>query len=453
MRLFLSHSSRQKPLVRELLHYLPDFMLPWLDEKQLLVGDAVTTSLKTAIQADSDLVILFVDRDAARSEWVSKELSWALEREKVLGRPFILPIVLDPAAWDQLEPAVFRDRKHLDCKDFEAESIRNLATSLTSQVFQMMVRIISAPAPAAAARDSLALVDDADQILMGISSDIHRFLRPYQRQNPLPITDLFARLRERDDLRSYVDDQLVRLLGRLRKRGLLAGLVVEGRHIFVAEEHMTWKTKVFQAEKLRIARVAASMVPVGATIALDAGSTTLEVVRQLIQSIRMEELTGITIVTNSLSHANEVMAAASEMGLEDGNPLIRLFVAGGRVKPSTMAIVDELAHDSTAPSHLAALLTKLGGADLAFVGTNGVAWPDGFTTEDPRHADLKHVLLTHARRPIILTDPSKFGVRQGAVFARFSDPIELVTVPDQANAVYAEYIERLAGTAVKVLLA
>jgi hypothetical protein len=45
MRIFLSHSSRQKPLVREMKRYLPDHINAWIDEKDLLVGGKSRSSM------------------------------------------------------------------------------------------------------------------------------------------------------------------------------------------------------------------------------------------------------------------------------------------------------------------------------------------------------------------------------------------------------------------------
>jgi hypothetical protein len=39
MQIFLSHSSRQKPLVREVMRNLPEYLGLWIDEQKLLFGD------------------------------------------------------------------------------------------------------------------------------------------------------------------------------------------------------------------------------------------------------------------------------------------------------------------------------------------------------------------------------------------------------------------------------
>src|SRR5579864_8126739 len=96
MRVFFSHSSKHKPLVREVIHYLPDHVRPWIDEKELLIGEPIGRSIRDAIEVGTDFVVLFVDLSSATSAWVKKELEWALEYEHRLGRPFVVPVVLDP---------------------------------------------------------------------------------------------------------------------------------------------------------------------------------------------------------------------------------------------------------------------------------------------------------------------------------------------------------------------
>lgn len=140
MKIFISHSSREKPLIRAIVPELPPYIGQWLDEEQLFFGEDVEASLKTAIQDDSDFVILFVSHNAVDSPWVQRELKWALAREKEVGTPFVLPIVLDKDAWDRIKPAVFRKRRFLTCADFSEAGTRALAGQLQSELMGWIVR-------------------------------------------------------------------------------------------------------------------------------------------------------------------------------------------------------------------------------------------------------------------------------------------------------------------------
>jgi hypothetical protein len=95
MRIFLSHRSRDKALVREFRSLLPRFLDTWLDEESLSWGDSFPAELRSSIQSGVDFLIIFLDNDALNSEWVKQELKWAIEREKELKRTFVLPILLE----------------------------------------------------------------------------------------------------------------------------------------------------------------------------------------------------------------------------------------------------------------------------------------------------------------------------------------------------------------------
>jgi hypothetical protein len=84
MRIFLSHRSRDKALLREFRSQLPSFLETGLDEESLSWGDSFPTELKLSIQSGVDFLIIFLDNDALSSEWVKQELEWAIEREKEL---------------------------------------------------------------------------------------------------------------------------------------------------------------------------------------------------------------------------------------------------------------------------------------------------------------------------------------------------------------------------------
>jgi hypothetical protein len=92
MKIFLSHPSRHKPLVRVFKDLLPDFLLIWLDEDSLLWGASVPVELRSTILSSIDFLIIFLDKDALNSKLVMQELEWAVQRERDLKRTFVLPI-------------------------------------------------------------------------------------------------------------------------------------------------------------------------------------------------------------------------------------------------------------------------------------------------------------------------------------------------------------------------
>jgi hypothetical protein len=146
MRIFLSHRSRDKSLVREFRSFLPSFLDTWLDEDRLSWGDSFPAKLRSTIQLGVDFLIIFLDSDALNSEWVKQELKWAIEREKELKRTFVLPILLEEGASKKL-PLGFSERLNLRLSDFTRASIESLANRVTLQLFQLIVESFSRVQP------------------------------------------------------------------------------------------------------------------------------------------------------------------------------------------------------------------------------------------------------------------------------------------------------------------
>lgn len=147
----------------------------------------------------------------------------------------------------------------------------------------------------------------------------------------------------------------------------------------------TLETRELQStlEKRRIAARAASEIPQGGSVILDAGTTTLAIAHAL-----PPDLTA-TVVTNSVAIA----------GALADKPAIDLVLLGGRVRHRTGAAVGE---------SVGAVLADMC-ADVAFMGTNGFDVALGFTTPDQAEAGAKRAMVAAARRVIVVTDSSKAG--------------------------------------------
>ena len=75
---------------------------------KLITGDHLKGSILSAIE-ESQFLVAFLSRSAARSEWVRRELEWARQRQERLARPFILPVVIEENAIDLVEPESLRN--------------------------------------------------------------------------------------------------------------------------------------------------------------------------------------------------------------------------------------------------------------------------------------------------------------------------------------------------------
>ena len=142
MRIFLSHRSRDKALVREFKSFLPSFLNTWLDEDSLTWGEFFPAALKSSIQSGVDFLVIFLDNDSLKSAWVKQELEWALERERELKRTFVLPILLEEVDQDNLPPG-FTNRLFLKLSDYTRASVESLADKATLQLFQLVVESFS----------------------------------------------------------------------------------------------------------------------------------------------------------------------------------------------------------------------------------------------------------------------------------------------------------------------
>jgi UDP-2,3-diacylglucosamine pyrophosphatase LpxH len=98
LRLFLCHSSGDKPAVRELWRRLKtDGFEPWLDEEELLPGQLWQKEIPAAVRS-CDVVIVCLSRSSVTKEgYVQKEIRVALdiEEEKPEGTIFIIPACLE----------------------------------------------------------------------------------------------------------------------------------------------------------------------------------------------------------------------------------------------------------------------------------------------------------------------------------------------------------------------
>jgi hypothetical protein len=159
MRIFLSHRSRDKALVREFRSFLPKFLDTWLDEDSLSWGDSFPAELRSSIQSGVDFLIIFLDNEALRSQWVKQELKWAIEREKQLKRTFVLPILLEEVAPENFPPG-FSDRLFLRLSDFTRASVESLAHRATLQLFQLVVESFSGLQLELPRRESLRTAQD-----------------------------------------------------------------------------------------------------------------------------------------------------------------------------------------------------------------------------------------------------------------------------------------------------
>lgn len=136
------------------------------------------------------------------------------------------------------------------------------------------------------------------------------------------------------------------------------------------------------AEKQAIAHAAASLVKSGDAVVLDAGTTMLELARQLTH-LPLRVITADLHIALFLSEFKQ----------------IEVTIIGGRIDDSSQSCIGE---------HGRRLLRNIY-PDIAFVSCNSWSMEKGITAQTEEKAGLKQDLLANARRRVLLADSSKYG--------------------------------------------
>lgn len=110
LRIFLSHSSADKPLARRLARDLRASGVDvWLDQWEIGVGDSFAPAIEKAL-ADTHFVVILLTRASVASGWVEREWRQRFETEVATGRIGIIPVRAEPCA----APDFLAQRSHAD---------------------------------------------------------------------------------------------------------------------------------------------------------------------------------------------------------------------------------------------------------------------------------------------------------------------------------------------------
>ena len=153
-------------------------------------------------------------------------------------------------------------------------------------------------------------------------------------------------------------------------------------------------------EKQAIAEQAARFVQAGDAVVLDAGTTMLELARQLTH-LPLRVITADLHIALFLSEFKQ----------------IEVTIIGGRIDDSSQSCIGE---------HGRRLLRGIN-PDIAFVSCNSWSVERGITTPTEEKAGLKHDLLANAGRCVLLADSSKYGSWSLFCAAPLADLSDIVT--------------------------
>ncbi|RDI95421.1 DeoR/GlpR transcriptional regulator [Meiothermus sp. QL-1] len=207
-------------------------------------------------------------------------------------------------------------------------------------------------------------------------------------------------------------------LSELEARGLLhrthGGATYAHKSLF--NPSFREKIHLQQAEKQAIAKAALEYIEEGDTLILDAGSTTLTLVRLMKSRFR-----SLYIITNSVPIASELTETRWE-----------LLLTGGQVRHHSMALIGPAAVRTLETYH----------ADKAFMCATGVSLSRGYTTPNPYEAATKQAMLKAADAAFALVDSTKLGRATLASFATLGEVGLLITDTGAPREFIAE-LERL----------
>jgi DeoR/GlpR family transcriptional regulator of sugar metabolism len=218
-------------------------------------------------------------------------------------------------------------------------------------------------------------------------------------------------------------DELARQQVLTRTRG---GAVASG---VAYDLPLRYKTARQAGEKLRIAKAAAALIPPGAVVGLNGGTTTSEVARELTTRPDLAghgSQTTLTVVTNAVNIANELAV----------RPYVKTVVTGGVARPHSYELIGPLA----------TMVLQTISLDYAILGVNAVDPTLGAATHDESEASANRAMAERAERVVVVADSTKLGKR---AFAQVCDTrmiAVLVTDTDASD----ELVEKFASRGVDV---
>ncbi len=149
------------------------------------------------------------------------------------------------------------------------------------------------------------------------------------------------------------------------------------------DQPLSERMRVNAREKARIGARAAELVPDGAKIFIDAGTTTIAFARHLAGHKRM------TVYTNSL----DVAQLLGEAAVGD------IFVVGGKLHAEYRALLGSATIEAVG-EHL---------FDMAVISVATVDYAHGFMDFGEEEAAIRRALVKQSKQVVMLADSSKFG--------------------------------------------
>jgi len=225
-------------------------------------------------------------------------------------------------------------------------------------------------------------------------------LRSIEERNSVTVAQLCEEL-EVSDMTIRRDLREMEIQGLLRR--VHGGAMKIIRHSY-EPPYIVRETQLREV-KQQIGKKAAELITTSDIIALDSGTTTLEIARAL------NGQRELTVITGSLPIINEIV---SRYSLASD---IRLIVSGGIVRPREMSMIGHHPERLYAELHV----------DKAFIAVGGISLDQGLTTYNLDEALVTRTMISTADQVIVVADGSKFNRVTFASITPLSEVDVLVT--------------------------
>lgn len=127
-KVFISHSSVDKPFVRDLAQSIQaEGFQVWLDEKELLVGDAFPNKISDALKS-APVILVVVSSAAIKSRWLEFELNHATQK-MIEGKCRVIPVVIEKIDL----PSEVSGLLYADFTDDSESVLASIITALTHE--------------------------------------------------------------------------------------------------------------------------------------------------------------------------------------------------------------------------------------------------------------------------------------------------------------------------------
>ena len=201
--IFLSHSSRDKPLARRIASDLRDSGISvWLDEWEILVGDSITQKIQQGLD-QTEFVAVLLTLHSVQSGWVDKEWQSRIGDEAQNRDVVVLPLRAD--ACDI--PRLLRDKRYADFAESYESALGLLIDSIKGHLARRKeVTHGDAEQDTTTEFEKSALA----QIVPSLESPLQGILRQYSNERNLRrVSDLLVFLSQDANVLSHASPERI----------------------------------------------------------------------------------------------------------------------------------------------------------------------------------------------------------------------------------------------------